>query len=134
MKELSIIIVNYKSWNKLSMCLNSLLKQKEIRYEVIVVDNNSNDEKSGEDCSWESDYFRIVVVKLRRLDSHSEPRISLTPRRASSLSRRGRSSWSGAARRSSARSRASPTRSCSSSAQRRRSPSTRPSRTRCGAR
>jgi hypothetical protein len=45
MKELSIIIVNYKSWNKLSMCLNSLLKQKEIRYEVIVVDNNSNDEK-----------------------------------------------------------------------------------------
>lgn len=45
MKELSIIIVNYKSWNKLNICLNSLLKQKEIRYEVIVVDNNSNDEK-----------------------------------------------------------------------------------------
>ena len=42
---ISIIIVNYKSWEPLENCLNSLLNQKKIKTEIIVVDNNSNDNK-----------------------------------------------------------------------------------------
>ena len=43
MNELSVVIVNYKTWTKLSQCLDSILKQPEININVIVVDNNSND-------------------------------------------------------------------------------------------
>ena len=45
MTDLSIIIVNYKGWERLSQCLNSLDCIHDTRYsfEVIVVDNNSND-------------------------------------------------------------------------------------------
>ena len=45
MNELSIVIVNYKTWDKLAFCLDSILKQIEIEIQVIVVDNNSNDNK-----------------------------------------------------------------------------------------
>ena len=45
MNELSIVIVNYKTWDKLAFCLDSILKQIEIKIQVIVVDNNSNDNK-----------------------------------------------------------------------------------------
>ena len=45
MNTLSIIIVNYKSWIPLESCLNSLLKQENVSIEIIVVDNNSNDNK-----------------------------------------------------------------------------------------
>ena len=38
--NLTIIIVNYKSWNSLSLCLNSIYKKCS---EVVVVDNYSND-------------------------------------------------------------------------------------------
>jgi len=40
---LSIVIVNYKTWDNLSLCLDSILKQSEIKIKVIVVDNNSRD-------------------------------------------------------------------------------------------
>ena len=43
--ELSIIIVNYRSWDKLKFCLNSILTQKQINLKVIVIDNFSNDNK-----------------------------------------------------------------------------------------
>ena len=43
MEELSIVIVNYKTWENLSLCLESILKQSEIEIKVIVVDNNSKD-------------------------------------------------------------------------------------------
>jgi GT2 family glycosyltransferase len=45
MITLSIIIVNYKSWKDLEKCLNSLKKitLKTIIFEVIIVDNLSND-------------------------------------------------------------------------------------------
>ena len=45
MNELSIVIVNYKTWDKLAFCLDSILKQIEIEIQVIIVDNNSNDNK-----------------------------------------------------------------------------------------
>lgn len=45
MNELAIIIVNYKTWDKLTFCLDSILKQIDIKIKVIVVDNNSNDKK-----------------------------------------------------------------------------------------
>lgn len=43
--SLSIIIVNYKSWDKLKLCLDSIFKQDGIKTSTIVVDNNSNDNK-----------------------------------------------------------------------------------------
>ena len=43
MEDLSIVIVNYKTWENLSLCLESILKQSEIEIKVIVVDNNSKD-------------------------------------------------------------------------------------------
>ena len=43
MEELSIVIVNYKTWENLSLCLESILKQSKIEIKVIVVDNNSKD-------------------------------------------------------------------------------------------
>jgi GT2 family glycosyltransferase len=46
--ELSIIIVNYRSWDKLKFCLKSILNQEDINLEVIVVDNFSNDNKITE--------------------------------------------------------------------------------------
>ena len=45
MTTLSIIIVNYKSWEYLSICLDSIQNQKKINLEIIVLDNNSNDSK-----------------------------------------------------------------------------------------
>lgn len=43
--DISIIIVNYKSWKHLKNCLNSLkgLDEELFAYEIIVVDNDSND-------------------------------------------------------------------------------------------
>jgi GT2 family glycosyltransferase len=43
MISLSIIIVNYRSWKRLSACLHSIDKQGLDNLEVIVVDNFSND-------------------------------------------------------------------------------------------
>ena len=45
MQKLSIIIVNYKGWEALRACLDSLTAYKSaiIEFEVIVVDNCSND-------------------------------------------------------------------------------------------
>lgn len=46
MKLFSVLIVNYKSWNTLEECLNSLLQFSSEKYslEIIVVDNCSNDD------------------------------------------------------------------------------------------
>lgn len=43
--DLAIIIVNYKSWNKLELCLESIQNQSNINIQIIVVDNFSNDNK-----------------------------------------------------------------------------------------
>ena len=45
---ISIVIVNYKSWYHLSKCLDSILNQKNIQSDIIVVDNNSNDNSIDE--------------------------------------------------------------------------------------
>ena len=45
MNNISIIIVNFKSWKPLELCLNSLINQNNINSEIIVVDNHSNDNK-----------------------------------------------------------------------------------------
>ena len=50
MKDLSIIVVNYRSWDKLTQCLNSLasIPATYFTFEVIVVDNSSQVEKLNE--------------------------------------------------------------------------------------
>ncbi len=50
MKDLSIITVNYRSWDKLSQCLDSLaaISDSYFSFEVIVVDNCSQDGKLSE--------------------------------------------------------------------------------------
>jgi GT2 family glycosyltransferase len=46
MTDISIIIVSYKGWGRLSKCLDSLksFSGNEFKYEVIIVDNSSGDE------------------------------------------------------------------------------------------
>lgn len=45
-KELSIVIVNYKSWELLGNCLNSFQQYPpKLKYEIVVVDNDSQDGK-----------------------------------------------------------------------------------------
>lgn len=46
-KDVSIIIVNYKSWKHLKNCLDALtlFKQEKFSFEVVIVDNKSNDGK-----------------------------------------------------------------------------------------
>jgi len=46
-KDVSVIIVNYKSWKHLKNCLDAFthFKQEKFSFEVIVVDNQSNDGK-----------------------------------------------------------------------------------------
>ena len=48
MTNLSIVIVNYKTWSSLCLCLDSIKKQDNIQINTIVVDNNSNDNKISE--------------------------------------------------------------------------------------
>ena len=43
--KLTVVIVNYRSWNYLSKCIDSLLNQKFYKLQIIVVDNFSNDGK-----------------------------------------------------------------------------------------
>ncbi|OUW76232.1 MAG: hypothetical protein CBD72_04465 [Flavobacteriaceae bacterium TMED212] len=43
MPEISIIIVNYKSWSVLEKCIESISSQNIRNNEIIIVDNNSND-------------------------------------------------------------------------------------------
>ncbi len=45
MKKISIVIVNFRTWDSLNLCLESILEQKKLDCEVIVVDNNSDDNK-----------------------------------------------------------------------------------------
>jgi len=49
-KQVSIIIVNYKSWKHLKDCLDALthVNQENFTYEVVVVDNKSDDGKLNE--------------------------------------------------------------------------------------
>ncbi len=58
--DLSIIIVNYKSKDKLVNCLNSITKAElgGINYEIIVVENNSGDDLG----SLESHYSRLELI------------------------------------------------------------------------
>ena len=58
--ELSIVIVNYKSWKPLENCLNSILKEKKIKFKVVVIDNNSNDSKISE---YKSKFKSIIWVE-----------------------------------------------------------------------
>jgi len=46
--NLSIVIVNYKTWSSLCLCLDSIKKQDSIQIKTIVVDNNSNDNNISE--------------------------------------------------------------------------------------
>lgn len=48
MISLSIIIVNYRSWNRLDACLKSIASQEMDDIEVIVVDNHSDDGRANE--------------------------------------------------------------------------------------
>ena len=43
MTDLSIIIVNYRSWVPLGKCLDSILNQKKLKAKILVLDNNSDD-------------------------------------------------------------------------------------------
>ena len=54
--DISIIIVNYKSWDPLTKCLDSILNEKKLNLQVIVLDNNSRDNKF--------DYFKSRYIDV----------------------------------------------------------------------
>ena len=56
---LSIIIVNYRSWKRLSACLKSIAQQGYDDIETIVVDNFSND---GEGESFAAQFPQVKFI------------------------------------------------------------------------
>ena len=60
MSNLSVVIVNYKSWTPLTRCLDSLLNQKKIKIKIIVIDNNSDDNNF---IDFKSKYKSIYWIK-----------------------------------------------------------------------
>ena len=60
-KDLSIVIVNYKSWRVLDECLNSFNQYTpRLNYEIIVVDNDSQD---GELEPFSQKYPQVTFIK-----------------------------------------------------------------------
>jgi GT2 family glycosyltransferase len=59
--DLSIIIVNYKSKEKLKNCLNSIFKAdwRDLKFEVIVVDNNSQDNLTNLEIEYPN--LRLII-------------------------------------------------------------------------
>ena len=58
--DLSIIIVNYKSWDSLTKCLDSFKTfEPKISYEIIVVDNDSRD---GKFITFEKQFSQIKFI------------------------------------------------------------------------
>ncbi len=57
MLDLSIVIVNYRSWDKLTLCLDSLLAQGTVIKQIIVSDNNSEDNQIS---TFSSKYPRVI--------------------------------------------------------------------------
>ena len=63
-KQLSIVIVNYNVKNLLKKCLESIFKyEKDIEFEVIVVDNNSNDHSQG---MLKRDFPQVKLIENKR--------------------------------------------------------------------
>jgi GT2 family glycosyltransferase len=62
MQNLSIIIVNYKGWNSLKACLDSLesYHSKSVFFEVIIVDNFSDD---GNLKSFQQTYSNFIFIE-----------------------------------------------------------------------
>jgi GT2 family glycosyltransferase len=63
-KQLSIVIVNYNVKNLLKKCLKSIFKyEKEIEFEVIVIDNNSNDHSQS---MLKRDFPQVKLIENKR--------------------------------------------------------------------
>jgi GT2 family glycosyltransferase len=63
-KQLSIIIVNYNVENLLKKCLESIFKyEKDLEFEVIVVDNNSKDHSQE---MLKSDFPQVKLIENKR--------------------------------------------------------------------
>lgn len=60
-KDLSIVIVNYRSWVALQQCLDSFDRHPpKLNYEIIVVDNDSQDDKLK---SFSKEYSDVVFIE-----------------------------------------------------------------------
>lgn len=59
---ISIIIVSYRCWDRLSLCLQSIISQDLKDLEVIVVDNNSADGKAENFITQFPD-FRFMLLE-----------------------------------------------------------------------
>jgi GT2 family glycosyltransferase len=63
-KKLSIVIVNYNVKNLLKKCLESIFKyEKDTRFEVIVVDNNSSDDSQK---MLKTDFPQVKLIENKR--------------------------------------------------------------------
>ena len=70
MPLVSIIIVNYNGLNLLKKCLSSLSEIDFLSYEIILVDNNSND---GTIQYVTKNYPKIIIIKLEKNKGFAEP-------------------------------------------------------------
>ena len=66
----SVIIVNYNGKRHLEKCLESLMKVDYEKYEVILVDNNSNDDSLE---FVKSVYSSVIIIKLDKNYGFAEP-------------------------------------------------------------
>ena len=61
MKKVTVIIPNYNGKGYLGECLGSLERQKGIEFDIILVDNGSEDGSS----EWEREHFpQVQIVQL----------------------------------------------------------------------
>ena len=69
-KQLSIVIVNYNVKNLLKKCLESIFEyEKDTEFEVIVVDNNSNDHSQG---MLKRDFPQVKLIENKRNSGFSK--------------------------------------------------------------
>jgi GT2 family glycosyltransferase len=66
----SIIIVNFNGLNRLQKCINSILKNNYRKYEIIIVDNNSND---GSIDFVKKEFPKIKLIKLEQNYGYAKP-------------------------------------------------------------
>lgn len=62
MKEIGVVILNYKNYHETECCLKSMLKQKGIHLEIVVVDNCSQNESVEVLKKWEEQYKNIEII------------------------------------------------------------------------
>jgi len=70
-KELAVVVLFWNDYDKTIKCLDSLYKQKKIKFNLILVDNNSNVRYTKEVFKWlkkkRLKYLKLQKIRLTRI-------------------------------------------------------------------